>query len=103
MSSVQSESMSGTFEKGALVVLSVMLVSVFVLSIHMYDTISQGTADGALAVFAENARNFVYENEAVAAFLGIEESEAYEYANIDIEAEVAAYIERYNDAFKDAE
>ncbi len=92
------------FEKCALMALSVMLVSVFLISIHMYDSISEGTAEGVLAVFAKNAREFVYENDAVAAFLGIESAEYDEdYSAIDIKTEAAAYIERYNEIYKDTE
>lgn len=93
------------FERGALITLSVMLVGVFLLSVHMYDTISQGTADGALAAFAESAREFVYENDAVAAFLGIDTAaETFsESDGIDVSAEAAAYIERYNKIYENAE
>lgn len=96
---------STKFERGALVTLSIMLVGVFLLSVHMYDTISQGTADGVLAVFAENAREFVYENDTVAAFLGIEENAdtVSEDEIIDTAAEAAAYIERYNQIYENAE
>ncbi|MBQ8836911.1 MAG: hypothetical protein IJ002_05335 [Clostridia bacterium] len=90
------------FERGALVTLSVMLVCVFLLSVHMYDAISQGTAEGVLATFADGARNFVYENEAVAAFLGIEQPTVtvYQNENVDIAAEAAAYITRYNEIYE---
>ena len=93
------------FEGGALITLSVILIGVFLMSVHMYDTIEQGTADGALAVFAESARQFVYENEAVAAFLGINETAepVYEYVEMNIEGEAAAYIERYNAIYENAQ
>ena len=84
--------------------LSVMLVSVFLLSTYMYDTISQGTAEGVLAVFAKNAREFVYENEAVSAFLGIDNVESEEdRTTIGVASEAAAYIERYNELYQDTE
>ena len=88
------------FEAAALLTLSVMLVSVFLLSINMYDTISEGTNDGVLAVFAEGTRNFVYENDAVATFLGIEKEDTEVDAGVDIALEAAAYIERYNNAYE---
>ena len=84
-----------SFERGALVVLSLMLLCVFSASVYMYDEVSEQADDGVLAAFAQNAREFVYENEAVAAFLGISEPESAE-EGLDIAAEAAAYIERYN-------
>ena len=89
---------STKFERAALVVLSVMLVSVFLLSVSMYDSISSGVNDGMLAVFAKETRDFVYKNEVVATFLGIEKEDGDEGANI--EAEAAAYIERYNKVYE---
>ncbi len=86
---------STKFEMMALVVLSLMLVSVFVLSISMYEDIAANTEDGALATFAESVRNFFDENEAVAAFLGIDEHKNFADDN-NTAAKAAAYIERYN-------
>ena len=88
------------FEAAVLLTLSVMLVSVFLLSVNMYDSISEGTSDGVLAAFAEGTRNFVYENDAVATFLGIEKEQTDIDAGTNIAAEAAAYIERYNKAYE---
>ena len=88
------------FEAAVLLTLSVMLVSVLLLSVNMYDSISEGTSDGVLAVFAEGTRNFVYENDAVATFLGIEKEQTDIDAGTNIAAEAAAYIERYNKAYE---
>lgn len=88
-------------ERGVLITLSVMLLFVFAASIHMYDTVSNEMSDGALAVFARNARDFVFENEAVAVFLGVDAAEETdEYTGIDVSAEAAAYIERYNQIYE---
>ena len=90
-----------SFERGALVVLSVMLVMVFAASVYMYDTVAEETAGGILSVFAENAREFVCENDSVAAFLGISQVEEYiDYEGIDVYAEAEAYIERYNEIYE---
>lgn len=90
------------FETLALVVLSLMLVSVFVLSINMYDDIATNTEEGgALAVFAGVVRDFLDENDAVAAFFGFEENEVESIESIDVAKEAAAYIERYNGIYAD--
>ena len=91
---------STRFERAALLTLSVMLVSVFLLSVNMYDRISEETNSGVLAVFAKETRDFVFANDAVAAFLGIEKESVNTYASIDIAEEAAAYIERYNKAYE---
>ena len=95
---------SARAERRILITLSVMLIGVFLLSIHMYDRIEEGTDSGVLAVFAENAREFVYGNEAVAAFLGIEEESPEKTAEETTHsADDAAmeYIQRYNLAYAD--
>lgn len=89
------------FETLALIVLSLMLVSVFVLSINMYDDIATNTEEGALAVFAGAVRDFLDENDAVAAFFGFEENEVEAIESIDVAKEAAAYIERYNGIYAD--
>ena len=67
----------------------------------MYDYLEQGTSDGALAVFADNVRNFIDNNEAVAVFLGTEETEAPEETDsVAIAEEAALYIERYNSIYE---
>ena len=92
--------MNGTrFERRILITLSLMLVCVFLMSVHMYDTIEEGTNDGALAVFAEAAREFVYENDSVATFLGIEETTACEEERQDTYEQALAYIKRYNQVY----
>lgn len=92
---------STRFERRILITLSVMLVGVFIMSINMYDTVEEGTSNGTLAVFAEAARDFVYENDAVAAFLGIEEEMPEEDLSLNVEAEALAYVERYNRVYGD--
>lgn len=93
------------FEGAALIALSLMLVTVFVLSVWMYDDLAVETEGGTLAVFAENVREFIDDNEAVSAFLGLEEVETdADAAVVDAEAvaaEAAAYIERYNRIYTD--
>lgn len=93
------------FEWAALVALSLMLVTVFVLSVWMYDDLAGEAEDGALAVFAANVREFMDENEAVSAFLGLDaKADADADADVDtaaVAAAAAAYIERYNDIYTD--
>ncbi len=89
------------FEGAALLALSLMLVTVFVLSVWMYDDLAGETEDGALAAVAANVREFIDENEAVSAFLGLEESAAETTAEVytdvnEVASSAAAYIERYN-------
>lgn len=91
------------FESGVLIVLTLMLVSVFVLSVHMYDYLAVDAEDGALAVLADNVRGFIDENEAVAAFLGIDEDEEDSKTQIDVDEAAAAYIERYNGIYESLE
>ena len=91
---------STRFERRILITLSVMLVGVFIMSVHMYDSIENETNDGALAVFAEAARDFVYENDTVAVFLGVEETASAD--DEDTEAKALAYIERYNRVYGDS-
>ncbi len=93
------------FEAAALMALTLMLVMVFGLSVWMYDDLAGETADGALAVFAANVREFMDENDAVAAFFGFTEDVP---AAVDpapdmeaVAAEAAAYIERYNRLYTD--
>ena len=74
-------------------VLSVMLVCAFLLSVWMYDDLAQSAQTGALAVFSVNVRNFIDENEAVAAFLG---NVAEETDGADIATAASEYIARYN-------
>lgn len=94
------------FEGAALITLSLMLVTVFVLSVWMYDDLAGETEEGALAVFAENVREFMDENEAVSAFLGLGENVAEADADATagdevVAAEAASYIERYNRIYSD--
>ena len=93
------------FEAAALTALTLMLVMVFGLSVWMYDDLAGETADGTLAVFAANVREFMEENDAVATFLGFAEDAP---ASVDpapdretVAAEAAAYIERYNRLYTD--
>ena len=73
------------YERAVLVILTLMLVSVFVISINMYDDI-ESSVDGSFI-----------ENEAVAAFLGIEETkETVTEETHNVSAAAAEYIERYN-------
>ena len=93
------------FESRVLLVLMTMLVSVYFASVYMYDRIESNTANGVLASVAEGTRNFIDENEAVAAFLDFDEQEFFEdvadeAGNTSVEA--AAYIERYNEIFRSA-
>lgn len=94
------------FEGAALITLSLMLVTVFVLSVWMYDDLAGETEDGTLAVFAANVREFIDENEAVSAFLGLDAGEAEIEVDAEtdaaaVAAEVAAYIARYNNIYTD--
>lgn len=89
------------FETLALVVLTLMLVSVFVLSVNMYDDIATHTEEGALAVFAGTVRELLEENDAVAAFFGFEEEAVEDTESINTAKEAAAYIERYNGIYAD--
>ena len=86
------------FEAVALVVLMVMLVSVFVLSVNMYDDIEANTNDGALSVFAGAVREYFDGDGAVAAFFKVED-EKPACDNEKMAAEAAAYIERYNEIY----
>ncbi len=88
------------FEALSLIVLTLMLVSVFVLSVNMYDDIATNTEEGALAVFAGAVREYLDEGGAVAAFFGFEEA-AVTTESIDTEAQADEYIERYNNIYAD--
>lgn len=92
------------FEGIALVVLTVVLVSVFILSVNMYDSIENNTNSGMIAAFADDVRSLVDSNKAVAAFLGIEdcESQSEDGEEFDVEAAALAYIERYNGIYESA-
>ena len=90
--------MKKSFEGYVLCVLSVMLVCVFAFSVYMYDEIAMMSEKDSLSKAAFAVRNFIDENEAVAAFLGID-TESEEVAEMDISKEVAAYIERYNEIY----
>lgn len=87
-----------SFEGIVLSVLSLMLVCVFVLSVYMYDDIANNAENGRLSAVAASVRDFIDENETVAAFLGID-SEGTEESGTDIAAEAAAYIARYNEIY----
>ena len=89
------------FETAALLVLTLMLVSVFVLSVNMYEDIATNTEEGALAVFADTVREYLNESGAVEAFFGFEETETVE-KGADLAAEAASYIERYNEIYADS-
>lgn len=93
------------FESRVLLVLMAMLVSVYIASVYMYDSIESDTAEGMLASVADGTRRFVDENEAVSVFLGFEktvdsEDTAEEEGNVA--AAASAYIERYNEIFRSA-
>lgn len=77
-------------------ILSLMLVCVFVMSVWMYDEISESSDTGVLSAVAASVRDFIDESDAVAVFLGINEDESKE----KIAAEAAAYIERYNEIYE---
>lgn len=93
----------------ALCILTVALCAVFALSVQMYDRLESETADGTLAAAASAARHFLGENEAVAAFFGMNdaaESTADAAAvtadaqdNAQIRAAADAYIQRYNQIY----
>ena len=93
------------FEGAVLLTLSLLLVTVFMLSVWMYDDLAGVTEEGALAVFAGDVRDFLDGNTAVAVFLGLEkEPEEYTEKRVDrerIEANAAAYIDRYNRLYTD--
>ena len=84
-----------SFEGRILLVLSLMLISVFVFSVYMYDDFEKNAESGILASAAASVRDFIDENDTVAAFLGIEEDKN----ETDIESEAAAYIARYNEIY----
>lgn len=84
-----------------LLVLSVMLVSVFALSVLVYDDLAASADHGVLAVFAEDVRDFLQENEAVAVFFGIEEPLAEEPDTASVDTAAEAYILRYNAIYAD--
>ena len=92
-------------EGAAVIVLSLMLTAVFVLSVWMYDGIESELSDGTLSGAAEAVRTFMNENEAIAAFLGIE-PEVLEEADLTVAARAAVdaaadeYIARYNSIFQ---
>ena len=86
------------FESFALIVLTIMLVSVFVLSVNMYEDIAANTEEGALSVFAGAVREYLDEGGAVAAFFGFEETAAAT-ESVDTAALADAYIERYNEIY----
>lgn len=62
-------------EGAAVIVLSLMLTVVFALSVWMYDGIESEMSDGTLSGAAEAVRTFMNENEAIAAFLGMDPEE----------------------------
>ncbi len=89
-------------ESMILVVLSILLVSVFGLSVVLYDDLAASAESGALAVFAEDVRVFLDENEAIAVFLGVEETTAVtENAPDAVDTAAEAYIVRYNGIYAD--
>ncbi len=90
--------MKKSFEGYVLCALSVMLVCVFVFSVYMYDDIAAMSENDTLSAAAVAIRSFIDENEAVAAFLGIDNGGAEENG-ADISAEAAAYIARYNEIY----
>lgn len=93
-------------EGAALIALSLMLVSVFALSVWMYDDLAASAEDGALAVFASDVRGFIDENEAVAAFLGLDDTVRTEDVAVDPAVVAAAadeYIARYNRIYESLE
>ena len=78
--------------EGALLpILSLVLVSVFCLSVYMYDDLCAAGESGALAVFASGVRDFVEENVAL--------EEAEEGTTVAVQAE--EYIARYNAIYRD--
>ena len=89
------------FEGAALITLSLMLVTVFVLSVWMYDDLAGETEDGTLAVFAANVQEFIDENEAVSAFLGLDEGTvetAFSEAGIAIHGASCFFLNGLNSA-----
>ena len=90
----------------ALCILTAALCAVFALSVQMYDRLESETADGTLAAAASAARHFLGENEAVAAFFGMNDTAtvtadaaavtADTQDNAQIRAAAAEYIQRYN-------
>lgn len=92
-------------EGAAVIVLSLMLTVVFALSVWMYDGIESEMSDGTLSGAAEAVRTFMNENEAIAAFLGMDPEEpAATEAVSEKRAAVAAaaeeYIARYNGIYR---
>ncbi len=92
-------------EGAAVIVLSLMLTAVFALSVWMYDGIESELSDGTLSGAAEAVRTFMNENEAIAAFLGMEpelsedaDSAAATRAAVDAAAD--EYIARYNGIYQ---
>ncbi len=92
------------FESCVLAALSLMLVCVFVLSVYMYDYLESDVNEGTLAVFADNVRSFIDENDTVAAFLGLDDTEEIRDIQKDdnyIASEAEAYIKAYNSIYED--
>lgn len=96
---------STRFEGAVLLVLSLVLVTVFAVSVWTYDDLAGETEQGTLSVFAAEIRQFMDENEAVAAFLGLHEAEEQAINDASdsaaIAAEAEAYIARYNGIYAD--
>ena len=93
------------FEGAVLLTLSLLLVTVFMLSVSMYDDLEGATGEGTIAVFAGEVREFLNSNAAVSVFLGLHaEGEEVSAEPSDPErtkAEAAAYIARYNRLYTD--
>lgn len=93
-------------EGAALIALSLMLVSVFALSVWMYDDLAASAEDGALAVFAADVRSFLDENQTVAVFLGLEKGMQTRESSADpamVDAAAKEYIARYNRIYESLE
>jgi|GEM_PF-1337823 len=90
-------------EGAVLLVLSLVLVSVFSLSVWMYDDLSASAEDGALSVFASEVRDFVDHNAVFASVIGLEEPQETETDTAAIAAMVEEYIARYNGVYQDLE
>lgn len=92
-------------EGAAVIVLSLMLTAVFALSVWMYDGIERELSDGTLSGAAEAVRTFMNENEAIAAFLGMEpeiseDADSAFAARAAVDAAADEYIARYNGIYQ---
>ena len=92
-------------EGAAVIVLSLMLTVVFALSVWMYDGIESELSDGTLSGAAEAVRTFMNENEAIAAFLGMDPeepaaTEAILEERAAVDAAADEYIARYNGIYQ---